>query len=571
MFVAVLVLLVVFVGRLVQLQAVDPEGLAASGLSSRTTTIDLYASRGDIVDATGAVMATSVNRFDITADPAEIAKFKKYEDKELVAEGPAGAAALLAPVLGVDEAELAAKLTGDSRYVLIGKDVTPEVRNEVIAQGIPTVRSVTKFARSYPMANVGGNLLGFVSPDGTARGGLESSQNDQLTGTNGKQTYESGRKGQAIPQGENSTTPAQDGKTVHLTIVGDLQYMAQQAIDAKVAEHQAEWGAVIVMDNQTGDLLAVADSGEMDPNHAADYDVRDSRTVTSVFDPGSTAKIITMASALEEGIITPTSQFGVDYTYTTSNGQTFKDSHEHGHEQLTATGILAESSNAGTVQIGSQLTKQQRFDYLEKFGLGAKTGVGLPGESAGILHPVADWDGRTEYAVLFGQGMSVTAIQAVDVFATLGNKGVRMQPRLVDGYTDSNGVYTQVPIAPGTRVVSEQTAAESVKMLESVVDAESGTGNKASIPGYRVAGKTGTAQLPDGAGGLTATAASFVGVAPADNPRISVAVIVYKPTVGYYAGGSVAAPVFSEVAGAALHYLGVPPSGAASDLYPATW
>ena len=350
---------------------------------------------------------------------------------------------------------------------------------------------------------------------------------------------------------------------MQLTIKSDVQWKAQSALDAQVAATGSDSGSLIVLDTRTGEIYALADSGSVDPNHPGEASGSLSSAVSDVFEPGSTGKVITMSAILENHVADPLSQWEVPYQYTTENNQTFKDSHEHGLLHLTTTGVLAESSNTGTVMIGQNLPAQTRYDYMAKFGFGAKTGIEMPGESNGILHPVDAWDGRTKYAVLFGQGVSVTAIQATQVFATIANGGVRVQPHIIKGWTSPDGTYTPSAPAAKTEVVSPETAKTVLTMMQSVVD--DGTGSSAAIPGYQVAGKTGTAE--NWSKGITA---SFIGVAPADDPRIAVAVILHNPKTSIY-GGTVAAPVFSDVAGYTLSELGVAPSGTTGTLFPTTW
>lgn len=566
--VAVLLVLVVYTFQLVRIQGLDASGMAEEAAQQATVHVKLPASRGDIVDADGVVLATSLERYAITANQKQVAEFRRTEESKVVAEGPGGAAALMAPILGLSEAELAAKLTGDRGFVYVVKDVTPEVRQQIRELKIPGISSERTELRTYPQDNVAGNIVGFVGKDGTPLAGVELSQRDALAGTDGYRVYERGAGGQQIPSGEESQVDAEDGRTIHLTIDRDLQWEAQQAIDAKVAEVGAEWGAVVAIDVKTGELLALADSNSVNPNDFGATEYKQSHAVSSVFEPGSTGKVITMCAAVETGVANPLSQYVVDYTYTTPNGQTFKDSHEHGRLNLTLTGILSESSNSGTVQVGEAIPKQVRYDYLKKFGFGTRTGVEIPGESGGLLGTADSWDGRTQYSVLFGQGVAVNALQATSVFAAVANGGVAMPVHVVKGTSEDSGSLKPNDVGEGARVVSAETAATVLKMLESAVDG--GTGSRAGVPGYRVAGKTGTSQIADGQGGLTANVSSFIGVAPVDDPRIAIGVIIYKPTSGYY-GGDLAAPVFSDVAGYTLQHLGIPPSGATPDLYPTTY
>jgi cell division protein FtsI (penicillin-binding protein 3) len=286
-----------------------------------------------------------------------------------------------------------------------------------------------------------------------------------------------------------------------------------------------------------------------------------------VYEPGSTAKVITMAAAIETGVATPETPFTVPYQYTTPNGQTFKDSHEHPTLQLTLAGVFAESSNTGTIQAGEPIPEQVRYDYLRKFGFGQVAGVGLPGESGGILWPADTWDGRSKYAVLFGQALSTTVLQNTQVFATIANDGVRVQPHLVKGTVGPDGQLVPVDLTPPERVISSETADTVMRMLETaVVD---GTGGNGAVPGYRIGGKTGTAQAFEG-GGVIKYVASFIGVAPVDDPRIAVNVVLYSPKTEIY-GGVVAAPVFRDVTSFTLQHLGIPPTGTAPETYPTTW
>ncbi|MCV2393425.1 penicillin-binding protein 2 [Actinotalea sp. M2MS4P-6] len=557
----VLVVLAGFIGRLVYVQGLDPASLAQEALDFRTVTVAIPGDRGEILDASGVVLATSVERYNIVANQPQVAAWKDGRDS--VAE----AAALLSPLLGIPATELGASLLGDRGFVYLAKDVAPDVYREVMSLGIAGISGERTTERVYPSGTTAGTLLGFVGTDGTGLAGLEQTYDSVLSGTAGSETYEQGRKGQRIPSGRDELVPAVPGRDVQLTIDRDLQYVTQAALDQRVREMGAEWGTVEVLDIKTGEILALADSGSIDPNDPAN--ANPSRAAASVYEPGSTAKVITMAAVLENGLATPTSQFSVPYSYTVPNGETFHDSHEHPTLNLTLNGILAESSNVGTVMIGQNLPAQVRLDYLAKFGFGTSTNSGLPGESAGLLRTLDEWngDGRSPYTVLFGQSVSVTTLQATQVYATIANHGVRVQPHLVAAVEDADGTMQPVTLDEPTQVISTETADTLVRMLESVVT--DGTGAQAAVPGYRIAGKTGTAQAFEG-NGVQKTVASFIGIAPADDPRIVVNVTLYHPRATIY-GGSAAGPVFSEVTAYALQYLGIPPSGVPADPYPTTW
>lgn len=574
--VTVLMLLSLFTGRLVQLQGLDASALAADALGTRLRTVPLPAQRGDITDAEGVVLATTVERRTITVDQVVVPGYTKEVDGERRKVGVDGAAADLAPLLGLDVEQVRTALGGDvtdpddlRRYVVLAKKVTPQLWRQVQALGVPGVRGELTSERVYPAGPVAGNLIGFISGDGKALAGLEMTRDGVLAGEDGMRRYERGRQGQMIPTGERAEVEPVPGSDVVLTIDRDLQWYAQQKIAETVAASGAEWGTVTVQDPETGEVLALAESPSVDPNDpgASAPEDRGNRALSDVIEPGSTAKVITAAAAVEEGVVSPTSRFEVPDRYTTSNGQTFKDSHDHGVEQLTFAGILGKSSNTGTVMVGEKLSRQTRYEYLTKFGLGQPSGLGFPGETRGILAPPDQWDGRQQYTVLFGQGVSVNALQSAQVFSAIANDGVRVDPTLVKGTTSPDGTFTAQEAPESTRVVSEQTARAVRTMLEGAV--AEGTGGNAQIPGYRVAGKTGTAQAP-GKGGYRGYTGSFIGMAPAEDPKLVVSVTVQRPKNGYY-GGTVAAPVFRDVMSYALQAYKIPPSGEKAQLYPLTY
>jgi cell division protein FtsI (penicillin-binding protein 3) len=557
---AVAVVLVAFAARLLQVQAFDGQALAADAFDGRLTTDVIPAERGEILDRNGEVLATSVERWNIVVDQPELAQWKK--DGESAAE----AAAALAPLLGISAPELGPKLIGDRSFVYLAKGVVPEVYEQITELGIRGVFGERTSERLYPNGATAGNLLGFVGTDGYGLAGLEQAYDETLSGEDGSDTYEEGARGQRIPTGSEEYVAAVAGQDVQLTIDRDLQDIVERLNDEQVAATGSQWGTIQVTDVRTGEILALADSGSIDPNDPQG-NAAPSRAVSYTYEPGSTAKAISMAAILDTGVATPTTPFIVPDAYTTPNGETFHDSHEHPDLPLTLTGILAESSNAGTVMVGQAVPPQVRRDYLAKFGFGSTTGIGLPGETAGLLADDAeDWDGRSAYTVLFGQAVGVTTVQNTQVFATLANHGVRLQPHIVAAVEGEDGAMHPVELAEPQQVVSAETADTVVRMLESAVT--EGTGGNAAVPGYRIAGKTGTAQAFEG-DGVIKVVASFIGIAPADDPRIVVNVVLYDPQSSVY-GGTVAAPVFSEVTAYALRYLGVPPSGTPAEPFPTT-
>lgn len=557
---AILGILLVFVLRLVWVQGIQGPALAAEAQLARTTSREIVAPRGQILDSSGQVLAASVERYDVGARPDAIAEFvHKDKDGKEVGRGAVEAARLLAPILGSTEAEVGGLLVGDG-FTYLAKGVTPDVRQQIAALRIPGIEMDRTSARYYPNGSTAGNVVGFINADGHGQAGIEQTFDTELTGVNGSVTYERGSGGQIIPGGQRTETPSVAGADVHLSIDRDLQYRAQVAIDEAVARRGAQWGAAVVEEIGTGRILALADSGSVDPNSVGDtpVDARGARSVSAPFEPGSTGKLPTFAAALDQGSVTPLSIFTVPDRITMPNGQSFSDNDAHPTWRLYMTGVVTNSLNTGTVQIGDLMSDDLRYDYLTKFGLGTRTGVELPGESPGQLGAPGSWDGRQRYTTMFGQGYSGTLLQLNSMVATIGNSGVRVVPHVVDSVAHADGTVTESEIDPGTQVISAEASRELISMMEGVTG-KGGTGILGRVPGYRVAAKTGTAQIADASGGLGGRLGTFVGLIPAEAPRIAISVVVYQPS-GVPYGGVVAAPVFADVAGFAMAHLNVPPS-----------
>jgi cell division protein FtsI (penicillin-binding protein 3) len=555
--IAAMVVFTVFGARLFQLQGLDASELALKALNSRTKSDPLPAHRGNILDTTGAVLATTVERRNITIDQRLVKTYNSTRTSLPAAQkGAAGAALVLAPVLGLSQAEIEKRLDGNKRFAYLVKDIEPAVWADVNRKGIPGIYGVPASRRTYPAGPVAASILGFLGKDGsTPLAGIEKSYNSTLQGVDGTYTYERGANGQQIATGQTTEVEPVPGGDVQLTIDRDLQYQADDAIAKQVKYAKAKAGTVVIMDTQNFNVLAIADAPTFDPNNpgASSVGDRENRALLDVFEPGSTSKVITMAAAIEEGKATPGTKVVVPGSITRANTP-FGDSHKHGTEHLTVAGILAKSSNIGTIKVSERMTAKTLHDYLSKFGYGSRTGVGVA-ESPGILTPLDKYSATTRYTVTFGQGVSVTALQAATVYATLANDGVRKTPRLIKSV---GGV--DVPAGPETRVVSPETAKKVRQMMESVVS-EEGTAANAEVPGYRVAGKTGTANFYDEkVGGYSGYTASFIGIAPADKPRLVIAVFLQQPTNGH-TGGGLAAPVFQKLMTYALAQESVPSSG----------
>ncbi len=570
--VVVCVVCSLYAGKLFQIQGLESTALAQEALESRTRTSDLPAHRGDVVDRNGQVLASTVEKRHITADQTLIATYVDPDDPRRA--GPRAAAARLAPVLGLDVETLTERLDGDARFAYVAKDIAPEVYRKVLELRIGGLLSEQASRRTYPAGPVSGGVVGFVGDEGDGLAGLELSLDEQLSGEDGYLRYEvsgESRAARPIPGGATEEKPPVDGSDVVISLDRDLQWMAEDALAQAVKASGAESATVVAMRVDTGELLVMANAPGFDPNDpsSADSTNRGNRAVTETFEPGSTSKVITIAAGLEEGLLAPETPFTVADTIARGGGR-FKDSHAHAEERLTTAGILAESSNVGTILAGEAMTNEQMHAWFEAFGYGQPTGLGLPGESPGILAEPSTWSGSQRYTVMFGQGVSVNAVQIASVFQTIANDGVRVEPSVLVGTRDGDGDLVPEPTGESERVLSSETAAAVRSMLESATG-EGGTGENAVVPGYRIAGKTGTAQRYDAeCGGYCGYTASFIGFAPAEAPEIVVAVSVQDPKSGIF-GGSTAAPVFQKIMSAALAAEGVPSSDEAPTPYPLTW
>ena len=576
---ALTIVMAVFVVRLLQVQAVDASAYAAKAAVNRWVTHEVTADRGTITDRTGADLATTIDAFDITADPY---LFTPAQAK--VKDAPQQAAELLAPIVGGDATKIAQQLAAPkSRYQVIAKQQSPQVWNQIkdlkaafaarSAKGqgadvLAGIFSEPHSKRVYPAGDLAAGVIGFVNGDGKGAGGLESMLDKQLSGTNGKIRYAQSN-GRQVPTEGTQEQPAVPGQDVELTLDRDIQWAAQSAITAQVKKSRADRGYVTVMDNRTGEILAMADAPGYDPNDLAHADpaALGNAAVQDAYEPGSVSKLMSMAAILDTGTATPLTRVTVPGTLPRAD-RIFHDDVDHGTWYLTLNGVLAKSSNIGTILASQQLGRTQPqanqvlYTYLKRFGIGSPTGLGFPGETPGILAKPQDWNASQQFTIPFGQGLSLSALQATSVYATIANGGVRVQPSLIRGITGPDGRFVAAPAPKKTRVVSAQTARTLSEMLESVVGSEQGTGVYARIDGYRVAGKTGTANRVDpDTGRYKGYTSSFMGFAPADNPRLTISCVIQNPTKGSYFGGEICGPVFKKVMEFGLKSLGVAPSG----------
>lgn len=558
----ILVFFLLFTFRLIQIQGIQANEYRNKAANEMESTRAIPAARGEITDINGVDFARSVSAINIVVDQTQITD-------------AAAAANFAAPYLGMTVAQVQSAISGTKRYAMVAKGAKPAVwrdlsdamdtfnaslNKENFDKRIVGFFAERNYIREYPSGSLVSSLVGFVRQDGIGATGIESSLNSTIAGTAGRYSYARGL-GAEIPGSQNEIIAAKKGSTIRLTIDRDVQWVAAKAIQEAVSKAHATSGTVIVMDPKTGQILAHATAPTFDPNNTKSVSQALMRnpSVQDIYEPGSTGKIMTMAAALEEKKVTPETLFTVPDSIK-RGGDTFHDHDHHAVKHLTTSGILAVSSNTGTIQVGELLSKNTLHDYLVKFGIGQSTGSGLPGESAGLFRPVSNWSGTTAPTVAFGQGYSVTAMQATSIYATIANNGVRVAPTVIAGTTDASGKFTASAARKSERVVSAETAQQIRIMLESVVSA-GGTAPNAAIPGYRVAGKTGTANRYNNAcscySGYTA---SFIGFAPADAPRYVISVTIQDPK-GIHYGGLLGGPVFKKVMTFVLQSEHVAPTG----------
>ena len=554
--------LILFACQLVRVQVIQANAYQAKAANEMQSTRVIPAPRGEITDVNGIGFARSVSAINIVVDQTQISD-------------PARVAAFVAPILNLPAEDIQNSITGTRKYSIVLKNARPALwdllteelynynktlENKELENRIIGFFPERVFIREYPSGSLVSSLIGFVRADGIGASGLESGQNSVVTGVDGRYSYAPGY-GAEIPGSQRELVAAKSGTNIRLTIDRDVQWVAAEAIAKAVKDSAASSGTVIVMDPKTGEIVAHATAPTFNPNNTKNVELSLMRnpSVQDVYEPGSTGKVMTMAAALEEKTVSPTTVFTVPYMIR-RGGEAFHDHDRHPIQHLTTSGILAVSSNTGTIQVGETLSNDTLYNYLRKFGIGSKTGSGLPGESAGILRPVSDWSRTTAPTVAFGQGYSLTAMQATSVFATIANNGVRVSPTVIAGTSDASGHFTPAANRTSTRVISEDTAVKLRIMMESVVSSQ-GTAPSAAIPGYRVAGKTGTANRYDqNTGRYSGYTASFIGFAPADAPRYVISVTLQEPKNGHY-GGSLGGPVFKKVMTFVLQSENVAPTG----------
>ena len=568
-FAVFLFLMVAVLGfRLVDFQVVRAAEIQEQSLETRKITQTISSLRGDILDSSGHVLAKTVFRYDVNVAPKHVGPVFQTIDGVRTERSVDDIAMDLSQLLGIDYGELVLKLEGDSEYSNLAKTVNAEIYNAIRDMNVPWVFFDQFEDRLYPMGAVAGNILGFVGNDGTPLAGLERQYNTCLAGIDGQETYERSAEGVRIPSSSQTSQPTENGGALNLTIDANLQFFAQQVLADTVNNLSAEWASAIVLEVETGKILAAAEAPTVDPNDPAAVESADrgSRIFQAAFEPGSIMKALSAAMVLDTGTadeydtVAAPDRMQLDF-----DNEYIKDSFSHEDFTLSLAGVLRYSSNTGMTTFASQIDRKVRYDYLQKFGFGTVSPLMFEGESSGILHPVSEWDEMTNLVTTFGQGISVTSLQMAYAYQAIANGGVRLDPLLVDSCLNEDGTVAYEPNQQATRVVSTASANLDLELMEKVVEF-GGVGKTAAIPGYRVAGKTGTAQLKDGSGYGEEYAISFYGIAPAEDPKFVVGITIYKPEG--VSNSSQATPPFKAIMQQALKHYRIPPSTSESRSVP---
>jgi len=531
-------LFVIAIARAAYVQAAQHDRFAKMATTQHRETIEVPAGRGTIYDRTGEPLAIGEQATTIYANPRNIVDAQR-------------AAVVTGKTLGLKADDLYPVLKDRSKgFVYVTRKADPVKANALAEREIPGLGFYPEELRTYPQGDVASHVLGFAGTDNHGLDGLERSLDKTLAGRPGFETIVKDPFGRAI---DIVTSRAeQPGKNVTLTIDHQIQANAEQVLERTVKQYNARGAAAIVMDPRTGAILAMANYPTFDANKfsTSSPDARRNRAVTDAYEPGSTFKIVTIAGALEDNIVAPTTSFTLAPTIQVAD-RVIHEAHVRGTEVMSVKQILSESSNVGTITIAQKMGQGELASWIDRFGFGKRTGLDYPGESSGLVLPLDKWSGSTIGNVPIGQGIAVTPLQMVSSYATIGNGGLRHAPRLIEKIGTK-----RVHGNRGSRVVSRRTADRMMAMFRDVV--LEGTGAEAAIPGYTVAGKTGTAQKAENGRYVRKYVASFVGLVPAKKPRFAILVMVDEPQGNIY-GGVVAAPAFRDIARFDLQYLEVPP------------
>jgi cell division protein FtsI (penicillin-binding protein 3) len=547
MLVATCAVLTLLAGRVFDVQGLNASTYSAYGQSEQFQKVTLPAIRGTVYDRNGNVLATSVPKTDIVADDFLIHSRAEVES----------AAAALAPLLHLGVAQLVSKLTERNGYVPLALAIDRSLASRVAALALPFLSFVPDQLRADPTGNLFTPLLGVVGWGGRGLSGIEYLYQKMLSGRSGTEDVMIGPSGDQLPGAARVGQPAAQGEGLVLTLDEPLQYEVTQALGAQVLAQHADSATCVVLDSKTGGVLAMVNLVRQGNSVVP---ATQNLATNTVYQPGSVMKLATISGALQSGLITPSEEFTVPYTIDVG-GWPFQDAEYHPTEQLPVTQILAQSSNVGTIEIARLLGPQRLSYYLHDLGFGQVTALNWPGESAGLVPPLSQWSDSDMGTIPIGTGEAVTPLQIVDAYNAVANGGEYVPPRLVEAVVGPNGKQHVVPAGRTHRVLSQSTVDELLPMLEQVT--ATGTGTLAEIPGYTVAGKTGTAQIPSTTGpGYQAGAwnATFVGFVPAQNPQLTAIVVLHHPATMY--GGSASAPVFATIMKYALRHFDISPNGA---------
>lgn len=549
---------VVMIWRLVSLQVLEPEAYVEHGENQRIRTAELAAERGAIVDRNGVELVVSSPRQSIWADPRLV---------DFGAESET--AAQIAALTGADPEQLTRRLTADGevKFAWMARQLDDKTAAEVLALGLPGIYSIEEQARLTPSGgNVARGILGSTDIDGNGVSGLESQYHETLTGDSGRIVVERGLAGVTIPDGRYELVSPEAGDSLVLTLDRTVQFEVEKLLEQTVAESGAKSGTVIVSKTATGEILAMSTVAR--GNDGIIQVSGENKAVTWIVEPGSISKPIAIGALLEEDLISADTTVEVTDELALYDVQ-FADEVRHDQDTMTTGQVLANSSNVGVALLIDRITDEKFYDYMVDFGIGSPTALDFPGESSGILHDLDDWSGVSKPFAGIGYGYSATPLQMLRAYNVFANDGVLVEPHVVAQVRSSEGEFEIKSPRDGRRVVSSETAREMSALLAGVV-AEGGTGELASVPGYQIAGKTGTARMlqPNGTyfdeDGDVRLLTSFAGYLPAGNPELSIMVMIEEPE-GDASGGRIAAPLFGEISNFALAHLRIPPAAALAD------
>ena len=559
-----------FVFHLVDFQVISADSINKVSDANRQVKRSIPAVRGAIVDRENQILAKTIYKYDVKVAPVNVGPITRQVNGQTVTISVDQLAEQIAQILSVDKAEVMTKLSGTGNYARLAKRVDSAAYSQLKSLGIPWMDYDTYQSRVYPNGAVAGNLLGFITSDGATKAGIEQQMNNCLAGVDGKETYEKGVDGIRIPDSAVVAQQAKDGGQLKLTIDTNLQYFSQQVLETAIKNERADFGTAVIIEAKTGKLLVAAEAPTVDPNNPGASKERDrqAKIFNFAYEPGSTMKAVTAATAIDTGKASPTTRVIAPFKLSFDWGGYIKDSEKHPTMKLTLAGVLRDSSNTGIVKIGETIPRSTRVAYMKKFGFSTRTSLDMIGESGGMLGDTKNWDLQTDKNSMFGQGVAVTSIQMAYAYQAIANGGVRLSPQLFESCTATDGTVSKFKVGDPVRVISEGTARSTVDMLEKVVE-QGHIGMTAAIAGYRVGGKSGTAQIKQGNRYGYLHAISFIGMAPAEDPKYVVAVMLYKSRRTSSSIG--ATPIFKQIMQQTLRAYRVPPSTSKSKNIPTEW